>query len=138
MLRRPAVGIHAERSVKRAVAETLTRRGGCRSLRSQRSQGAYRAKRVSAEGPKRSFLNERMDPTAEKRAIHCALWLQSCARTHKLWCDCPVWTTHIKGWRPTEGDTDPGTVVGDVGDGEEIRIDAFGGLVDADTKSVTG
>nr|QYD01904.1 ORF2 [Torque teno felis virus] len=35
----------------------------------------------------------------DKKKLHCALWLQSCSRTHKLWCDCPLWTSHIKGWQ---------------------------------------
>nr|QYD01820.1 ORF2 [Torque teno felis virus] len=64
-----------------------------------------------------------------KKKLHCAIWLQSCSRTHALWCDCGIWTSHIRGWRPTEGDA-VGTVHGDAGDGESIRIDEFGGLVD--------
>nr|QYD01802.1 ORF2 [Torque teno felis virus]QYD01829.1 ORF2 [Torque teno felis virus]QYD01838.1 ORF2 [Torque teno felis virus]QYD01862.1 ORF2 [Torque teno felis virus] len=65
----------------------------------------------------------------EKSKIHCALWLQSCSRTHKLWCDCPVWTSHIKGWRPTEGDP-VGHTVGDVGNGGTVIIDQNGTIVD--------
>lgn len=72
-----------------------------------------------------------MDPQEERRALHCAIWLQSCARTHRLWCDCQVWTSHIRGWRPTAAE-DPG-VAADVGDGNAIRIDEFGRLVDAAT-----
>nr|QYD01982.1 ORF2 [Torque teno felis virus] len=38
----------------------------------------------------------------DRKKFHCALWLQSCSRTHKLWCDCLVWTSHIKGWQGLE------------------------------------
>lgn len=69
-----------------------------------------------------------MDPEKERQALHCAIWLQSCSRTHQLWCSCGCWTSHIKGWRPT-ADEDGG-VHGDVGDGTEVRVDAFGRLVD--------
>lgn len=69
-----------------------------------------------------------MDKEAELLKLRCAIWLQSCSRTHAIWCNCGVWTSHIKGWRPTEGDGP--SVVADVGDGAEVRIDEFGNLVD--------
>nr|QYD01940.1 ORF2 [Torque teno felis virus]QYD01955.1 ORF2 [Torque teno felis virus]QYD01997.1 ORF2 [Torque teno felis virus] len=69
-----------------------------------------------------------MDPEAERKKLHCAIWLQSCSRTHALWCDCPVWTSHIRGWHPTGGD---GDVEADTGAGDSVKIDAFGNLVDA-------
>lgn len=74
-----------------------------------------------------------MDPESERVKLHCAIWLQSCARTHALWCDCGVWTSHIRGWRPyTEEDgEDPGTAEADTGAGDSVKIDAFGSLVDA-------
>nr|UWX31896.1 ORF2 [Torque teno felis virus] len=74
-----------------------------------------------------------MNPEEERRKLHCAIWLQSCARTHRLWCDCGIWTSHVKGWRPTEGE-DVGGVTGDVGDGREVRINEFGDLIDPDVK----
>nr|QYD01922.1 ORF2 [Torque teno felis virus] len=69
-----------------------------------------------------------MDKEQELAKLRCAIWLQSCSRTHAIWCSCGVWTSHIKGWRPTEGDD--GGAAADVGDGAEVRIDAFGNLVD--------
>nr|QYD01886.1 ORF2 [Torque teno felis virus] len=65
----------------------------------------------------------------ENKKLHCALWLQSCSRTHKLWCDCGIWTSHIKGWRATEGD-EPGTMAGDVGDGTVVHLDGEGNITD--------
>nr|QYD01883.1 ORF2 [Torque teno felis virus] len=73
----------------------------------------------------------------DTKKLHCAIWLQSCSRTHALWCDCGIWTSHIRGWRPTEGD-EPGAVDGDPGTGDVIRIDAYGNLVDTDKKTVDG
>nr|QYD01961.1 ORF2 [Torque teno felis virus] len=73
-----------------------------------------------------------MDPQAERRALHCAIWLQSCSRTHSLWCDCGLWTSHIKGWHPTT--SEDGGAAADVGDGNEVRIDEFGTLVDIKRK----
>nr|QYD02267.1 ORF2 [Torque teno felis virus] len=64
----------------------------------------------------------------ELQKLHCAIWLQSCSRTHALWCKCGVWTSHIRGWRPTEGDD--GDVVGDPRDGGSVKVDAFGNIVD--------
>nr|QYD01871.1 ORF2 [Torque teno felis virus] len=63
----------------------------------------------------------------DSKKLHCALWLQSCSRTHKLWCDCGIWTSHIKGWRPSEGDN-PGHIAGDVGDGTHVHLDGDGNI----------
>nr|QYD01808.1 ORF2 [Torque teno felis virus] len=69
-----------------------------------------------------------------RRKQHCAIWLQSCSRTHALWCDCGLWTSHIRGWRPThaaDGDGDHGETTTVKIDGEPtIKVDAFGRLVD--------
>lgn len=77
-----------------------------------------------------------MDKEAELQKLRCAIWLQSCSRTHAIWCTCGIWTSHIKGWRPTEGDG--GEVTGDVGDGAEVRIDEYGNLVDPAAKDGDG
>nr|QYD02375.1 ORF2 [Torque teno felis virus] len=66
----------------------------------------------------------------EQRKLHCAIWLQSCSRTHRLWCKCADWTSHISrracgggaGGVDTRGEADCGD------DGP--RVDEFGGLVD--------
>lgn len=71
-----------------------------------------------------------MDPEKERLALHCAYWLQACSRTHALWCNCGLWTSHIKGWQPT-ADED-GNVAADAGDGTLVKVDGFGRLVDID------
>nr|QYD01898.1 ORF2 [Torque teno felis virus] len=79
---------------------------------------------------------------AERKKKHCAIWLQSCSRTHALWCDCGLWTSHIRGWHPTHA-------VGDAADGGDhvevqiagepvIKVDAFGRLVDLKREDVEG
>nr|QYD02135.1 ORF2 [Torque teno felis virus] len=67
-------------------------------------------------------------PEDDRRAKHCAIWLQSCSRTHQLWCDCPDWTSHIKR---CGGGENTGGVAGetDPGDEKRVLVDAFGGLV---------
>nr|QYD01865.1 ORF2 [Torque teno felis virus] len=69
-----------------------------------------------------------------RKKQHCAIWLQSCSRTHQLWCDCGLWTSHIRGWRPThaeDGDGDDGNLTIVHGEGEPpIKVDAYGRLVD--------
>lgn len=65
-------------------------------------------------------------PEEDLRKKHCAIWLQSCSRTHQLWCNCGNWTSHIRGCG-TGGDTG-GVATGDDGD-DGIRVDEFGGLV---------
>nr|UWX31892.1 ORF2 [Torque teno felis virus] len=71
-----------------------------------------------------------MDKEKEKTAIHCALWLQSCSRTHALWCDCGLWTSHIKGWHPTDADPGVGGATARDGAGSEVRVNEYGDLVD--------
>nr|QYD01979.1 ORF2 [Torque teno felis virus] len=70
---------------------------------------------------------------AERKKKHCAIWLQSCSRTHALWCDCGLWTSHIRGWHPTHagGDEDgDGLVDVQIAGEPVIKVDAFGRLVD--------
>nr|QYD01874.1 ORF2 [Torque teno felis virus]QYD01889.1 ORF2 [Torque teno felis virus] len=70
--------------------------------------------------------------TKLRKKQHCAIWLQSCSRTHALWCDCGLWTSHIRGWRPTHAtdDENDGLVTVKIGGEPTIKIDAFGNLVD--------
>nr|UWX31899.1 ORF2 [Torque teno felis virus] len=44
-----------------------------------------------------------MDQASLRKKQHCAIWLQSCSRTHKLWCDCNNWISHIK-WSGITGE----------------------------------
>nr|QYD02288.1 ORF2 [Torque teno felis virus] len=67
-------------------------------------------------------------PADDRRAQHCAIWLQSCSRTHQLWCDCGHWTSHIRGICASTADGDS-TGAGNGDDGRDIRVDPFGGLV---------
>nr|QYD01934.1 ORF2 [Torque teno felis virus] len=66
----------------------------------------------------------------EQNKLRCAIWLQSCSRTHRLWCKCPDWTSHIR--RTCGGGGGDGVVGGEEAatGGDEVRVDAFGALVD--------
>lgn len=66
----------------------------------------------------------------EQRKLHCAIWLQSCSRTHRLWCHCADWTSHIS--RRCVGGGAGGVRGGEeaASGGDDPKVDAFGGLVD--------
>lgn len=115
-----------------------------------RSQGAIRAElpeqpgkalRVfalnpcSMEAPSGSTWTKEQDERARKEA----LWLKSCSDSHKLWCTCNDWKSHVKGivsapWRLTGED---GDVTGDTTEDLAAAIaDAF--AADAHWDVVTG
>lgn len=73
-----------------------------------------------------------MNPVDERRKQHCAIWLQSCSRTHALWCDCGIWTSHIRGWSAAiiDPEDENGGAAADNGVGDVVRVDEFGVLVD--------
>ncbi|ANK58166.1 ORF2 [Feline anellovirus] len=68
-----------------------------------RSQGAYRAARVS-----------RMGPLEQEQ-----LWLQSCKVSHDIWCACPDWRQHIFPTFAAEGAAWAGTTGTDTGEIED-------------------
>ncbi|BBE36931.1 hypothetical protein [Zayintorquevirus viver1] len=65
----------------------------------------------------------RWNSAEEKRRINEALWKQSCSRTHRLWCECPDWTSHIKIWHTT-------TTGGGHGGGKEGDTGTTGGGIE--------
>ncbi|AYP28924.1 MAG: ORF2 protein [Anelloviridae sp.] len=73
----------------------------------------------------------------ERKKLHEAIWKKSCSRTHRLWCSCPDWTSHIRCRTPElptteEGDDIPisfdiGIPDGDASTGEDGTGDTAGG-----------
>nr|QZE11924.1 MAG: ORF3 [Torque teno felis virus] len=82
--------------------------------------------------PKKLLPDERqaLSLEEEQKKLHCAIWLQSCSRTHRLWCKCADWTSHIS--RRACGGGGGGVSGGaEAGTGDDIRVDEFGRLVDS-------
>lgn len=42
----------------------------------------------------------------QRLKLHEAIWKSSCSRTHRLWCSCGDWTSHIRKTCHT-GEDDP-------------------------------
>nr|QYD01814.1 ORF2 [Torque teno felis virus] len=57
----------------------------------------------------------------DRRKKHEAIWKQNCSRTHRLWCECGDWISHIKPKWSTTGD-------GVVGGGDHVTGGDTGGV----------
>ncbi|AYP28724.1 MAG: ORF2 protein [Anelloviridae sp.] len=60
-----------------------------------------------------------------------ALWKQACSNTHKIWCNCGQWQSHIQGGGSKGGDsTGGGDITHDTG--TQTSEDTSGGGLEED------